>query len=395
MLLNVAARILGFILRIDHRLDRPFHTIVVCKYKGMGSIVQSTPLLKTLRQAYPDSRIIFVSSSANYELLSQIDIVDQVYTVDDSSFGNLARTLPGFVFQLWRERPQLFLDLEIYSHFSSILATMSCATNRVGFYKSSKQYRMGMYTHMMFFNIKAPISQAYLQMARLLGIRQTDQSLYRFAVPGTVRASLSKKLAQLHGFKDAPYIVVNPNASELRLERRWPPPKFADLISRLSEEHPVILIGSPAECPYVQAIYEQVPDGKQVSNTAGLITIPELMALISQAKMVITNDTGPMHLSFAFGKLTLALFGPCHPEQYGIRENCYYIYKNVYCSPCVHEFDLPPCLGDNQCMKQIAVDEVYAMAKDLLTGKQPAASEERIKYRNQNGDEPLGKVLRS
>ena len=57
--LNVTARILGFFLRIDHSLDRKFKTIAVCKYKGLGSIVQATPLLQTLRKNYPEARIIF------------------------------------------------------------------------------------------------------------------------------------------------------------------------------------------------------------------------------------------------------------------------------------------------------------------------------------------------
>ena len=59
-LINIWVRILGFILRIDHSLDKSFKKIAVCKYKGLGSIIQATPLLRNLRLKYPNAKIVFV-----------------------------------------------------------------------------------------------------------------------------------------------------------------------------------------------------------------------------------------------------------------------------------------------------------------------------------------------
>ncbi len=75
-----------------------------------------------------------------------------------------------------------------------------------------------------------------------------------------------------------------------------------------------------------------------------------------------------MHIGFSLKKTAIALFGPCSPHQYGFAENAVCFYKNVYCSPCVHEFIIPPCsYGNNDCMKLISVEEVMNLfSRDLL-----------------------------
>src|SRR5258708_1026972 len=81
-LLNIAARVLGKILRPDHSLSQAPKKIVVCKFLGMGSIVQATPLLQTLKKNFPSSKIIFVTSKANKKLI-------EMFTLSNPSFGRL------------------------------------------------------------------------------------------------------------------------------------------------------------------------------------------------------------------------------------------------------------------------------------------------------------------
>ena len=100
--------------------------------------------------------------------------------------------------------------------------------------------------------------------------------------------------------------------------------------------------------------------------------------MIAHADAVVTNDTGPLHISLAFRKPVCGLFGPCSPSQYGQMETCVPIYKNVYCSPCVHEFAVPPCLGNNQCMQRIEVAEVINGINKALEMKSSGTSEQII-----------------
>lgn len=358
--LNLLVRIAGKLLRINHSLEIVPKKIALCKYKGMGSIVQATPLIQALKMRFPDVEMIFISTEANRKLLEKLP-VDNLVLINDKSFLKLISTLPGFLLKLIKHRIDHYLDLEIYAHFSSIISAFSFSKNRIGFYQRDSQYRMGIYTHMVFFNNTIPVSESYLQLARLLGFDGASPELYNLAENVT---------CEIKDLKPE-YIIVNPNASDLRAERKWPIAHFIDLCKLLIQNHPeyqLVLIGSPSETALPNQIMNELNVENKILNLAGSTSFDELIYLLKNAKLVITNDTGPMHLSNSSNTPTIGIFGPCSPNQYGLGKNLYPVYKQWYCSPCVHEFLTPPCKGDNVCMKSIAVEEVYVVIKQVLSG---------------------------
>lgn len=387
LLVNLAVRIAGWVLRLNHDLEKVPKTIAVCKFKGMGSIVQATPLLHALKTRYPNTKLVFISSAANEAVLQEIPIIDQIVLLNDNGVWPLIRHYPAFIIKLISLRINVYIDLEIYANFSTLTSALSLATNRFGYYLRSSQFRLGIYTHMVYFNNRAPIAQAYFQMGRLL---KSD-----LAFPQRVDAfSVTRQLPQKR-------IIVNVNASDLRIERRWPKAQFVQLINALSKAHAhceIALIGSESEKAYVSAIHASLENDQNVKNVAGRTSFKGLLQLLASAQLLISNDSGPMHIAASLGVKTIALFGPCHPQQYGNHENVYPIYKNMYCSPCVHEFSTPPCLGDNQCMKQIEVNEVLLLAQKVLRydapTKQVAEQEEGLHYRSLD-HKTLGVVKRS
>jgi len=377
--LNLLVMAAGKIAPKNHDLSLPVKRIAVCKFKGLGSVIQATPLLHALREKYPDATIIFVSSVSNRSLLQRISLIDEILILDDSSLGSLVRSFFSLIVAIFRRQIDVYIDLEVYSNFSSVVAALSNARNRFGYYLKESNYRMGIYTHMMYYNSAVPISQAYLQWARLLGCAEKDWPLYGFDPLGS-RFLLSDKETDLEKMR---YLVINPNASDLRIERRWPAASFVSLIQQLADRYPeyrILLIGSATEREYVSGIRQQVSAANVVS-VAGETSMDDLIRVIRYAGVVVTNDTGPMHLSFSMKVPTVALFGPCSPAQYGAAPNSAVIYKQVYCSPCVHEFRIPPCMGNNQCMKQIEVAEVLSAVDLLLRGAiAPSASLSRAPH---------------
>ncbi len=356
-LLNYLVRLLGQILHIDHSLDKEFKRIAICKFKGMGSIIQSTPMMDALRTRYPEAEIIFVSTKSNRHILNTIHLVDTSVLLDESSLFTFMVSSMKALFFLIRKRPDVYIDLEIYSDFSTIFAALTLSKNRMGFYLRSSSFRMGIYTHMMYFNPREPISNVYLQFASLFSKDIKESTLYSFSMTIEKYPVLSRK-----------YIVINPNASDLRLERRWDASNFVSLIKMIRHEfseYTIQLIGSASERGYTQTIADTVDD-EDVMNTAGTQRIEELIAFISHARLMISNDTGPMHIAFCTNTPIVCLFGPCSPEQYAHGANAYIIYKKVYCSPCVHDFEVAPCHGNNMCMKLIDVKEVFEKVKDAL-----------------------------
>lgn len=367
-LINILVIPLGKVLNINHNLNKSFKTIAICKYKGMGSIIQSTPLIQTIKTNHPNCRIIYISSIENQQILKQIEGIDEVLLIDDRTFFSLLLTFIPFVNKLIRRKIEVLIDLEVYSNFSTLVSVLSMSKNRLGFYINSKHYRLGNYTHMMYYNTRSAISETYLQFARLLNCSDIKSKLYNLS-NNIALADIAQKLNI--NLQSQNYILINPNASDLRVERQWPRAKFIDFINKLIEEFPsknILLVGSKGEASYVEGIIKDSNASDSILSIAGKTNIPELIAIIQHAKLLITNDTGPMHIAFSVETPTIALFGPCSPTQYGMSDNCHIVYQNLYCSPCVHEFITPPCRGNNYCMKSIDSASVFQLATDIING---------------------------
>ncbi len=358
-MINFAVRIVGKIASINHDLDKDFKTIAICKFKGMGSVIQSTPMIGAIRAKFPLAEIIYVSSKSNQALLEKTDLIDTVVVVDDSSFMKFVVSNIKALLFLIKKHPEVYFDLEIYSDYSTLFTTFTLSKNRVGFYLRSSTFRMGVYTHMMFFNTRVPVSDAYLQLSKILNCETNDTALYNFG------NNIEKKNPVSNN-----YIVINPNASDLRLERRWGKQNFINLIKELLLVYPqldIVLIGSKDEQEYTSGISSIFTDTR-IIDTSGKTSLDGLISIIVNADLMVTNDTGPMHIAFCTDTPVVCLFGPCSPEQYGINQNAFPIYKPLYCSPCVHDFETSPCHGNNSCMKLIEKEEVLSKIKDVFSG---------------------------
>lgn len=381
LLLNLLVRITGKVLRINHNLNHSFRVFAICKFKGLGSIIQSTPLIQTIRSNYPNAKIIFITTQSNQLLISAYPEIDEVITLNDRSFTSLITGFIPFIYKLISAKIDNYFDLEIYSNFSSLVTTLSMAKNRFGYYLRSSHYRLGIYTHMMYYNIDSPIFQTYLQLIRAFPIHKEITELKS---PEYAPTNVFSKF----GLTPDDYIIINPNASDLRLERRWGASNFTALIQQIMKIHPaikIVLIGAPAEAEYVASITSKFSANSMLIDTSGKTSLTEVFDLIKNTRLVITNDTGPMHIAFAFKKITIGLFGPCSPEQYGFHDFAIPVYKKIYCSPCVHEFDISPCHGNNQCMQLIMVTEVFTHVNTILTGKfTPAKTTSEIKFTGNN-----------
>ncbi len=382
-ILNILVKLLGKILRINHNLKgEDFKTIAICKYKGMGSILQATPLLSSLKKSYPNAKIIFITTSGNKRILEKTGLIDCIITLNDSSVLKLCFGFPGFIYRLIRLKIEVYIDLEVYSNFSTLVTILSKAKNRLGFYLQSKHYRLGNYTHMMYHNTHSPIMETYLQFARMCGCNIETTGLVNLPQESKI-IEVNKDKIELDKLN---YLVINPNASDLRLERRWGRESYLALIKHLTSEYPdykLFVIGGKNEANYVDLVLNNWKH-PQVINLAGKTNLDQLIAIIQHTKLMITNDSGPMHIAFACKIPVICLFGPCSPTQYGNHSNAVSVYKKAYCSPCIHDFVNPPCRGNNMCMQIISVNEVFNTVKSFFNEGLLATQKETIHYTHKN-----------
>jgi ADP-heptose:LPS heptosyltransferase len=200
----------------------------------------------------------------------------------------------------------------------------------------------------------------------------SNENLLSPALSATLIEQLRKWVELTFNFEHKGIIAINPNASDLRYERRWARESFAAVAKYFAQKgYAVALVGASSEHAYVQEIIEQLGnDAERTRNVAGAFSLIEFFAFLGQCKLVVTNDSGVMNMALTLQVPQLLLAGPVNPDQYFIpNEFRTYIYYQTYCSPCTHYVDIPPCAGDNICMQQIQPEEVIYLCERLLCGE--------------------------
>ncbi|MEI8233244.1 MAG: glycosyltransferase family 9 protein [Verrucomicrobiota bacterium] len=410
VVLNALVRILGHLLHRDHSVN-PSATrrIVVCKLVGMGSILQATPLLRALKQQFPQARLTFVTLRGNAGLVPLLEEIDEALYLDDRGALPMLGTTAKVLWNLISCRVDHFFDLEIYSGFTCLLSLFSLARNRLGFYRHSNRFKKGIYTHLVYFNTRMPIRKIYLQLGGAAGASMENDTLSSIRIDPAERQSMREKLSSLGLKEGQSYLLINPNASDLLRERRWPKEYFKEAIEGLTQKgFNVVLMGAKSEADFTSSLVEMLPQSVRcrVFNTAGMLSMGELFALIEKAQCVLTNDTGPMHIVFALQRPVVCLVGPADPIHYGIEgPGVVTLYAPVPCSPCIYEVDSPPCGGDNICMRRLlprlVLDHLLALLApgECVGGEGSSVGDHGVirlplVWQNTQG-QPLGVVVRS
>lgn len=360
-LLNILAQIVALFWQRNHSLNSPPQTILFLKFMGLGSIARSACLLQAAREKYPAAKIYFVTFPRCASLPPLYPQVDQTRVIRDNNIFVLAIDIICFLLWSWKTSIDLVIDLEVHSKFSSILSTLTLAQDRAGFATVTSRFRRGLYTHLVFWNPIHHVDTAYEQLGKALGFPARRQ-IVAPKISQDASTELNLCLEKLGVPQNTIFLGINPHTSELRLERRWPVKHFANLASALSGQPglTIFLLGSAAERAHNEALLSQIIGPKQtIFNMAGLLSFEAYLCLLSKLKLLLTNDSAPLHLAEALSVRTISLWGPTAPNHLAPQsEGHLTIYKPIYCSPCTHTTDIPPCGGDNQCLKQITWQEV-------------------------------------
>lgn len=368
-ILDRMAFFLGRFLNINHSITKEnVKNVVIAKYLGLGSIVRSQVIIEDIKTVFPNAKIYYLTSKKNKAIFDIIRNVDKVFTIDDAGIISMAFSTFNLIKNLLKIKADVFMDLEVYSRYSTCISIMSCARNRYGFFRHDIHWHIGVYTHMLYFNNQKNISEIYLQLSKYL--TRSDNN-YKSLPSFNFREDNKKEvedyfLKNLKRKEKDLYIGINANASELALERRYPPAYFTELIENLLNIKNVyiFLIGSPSERQYLEEeIYNKLnaKNRDKVFLTAGLFSLNGSIYLLSKFDLFITTDSGPLHFAYAQNINIISIWGPCSHFHYGIKnyKNDIAINTNAYCSPCIHLTIRPPCRGHNICLQKIYPKIIY------------------------------------
>ena len=376
MALHLREALLHGVLRLIHARDRrrpdmgrlgtpSIERILAISSTAIGDTLLSTPALRSLRLAYPKARISLLLNRPYTALFANNPDIDEVLPYD----GGYRRFC-----RLARELRQRRFDLAVILHGNEPQATPLAYLSGADF-----RFKLPNTSRFAFLLTNAGSTRGWddfahgidqrLAVAALAGGAPTDRHMTLPVAPDA-REAFSRRLAAQGIADDA--VLVGLQAGASTVSRRWAADRFAELARRLLARNPdcrIVLTGSPAERPLAARIVELVGDGR-VWNAAGEVPLGELPALMSRLALLVTGDTGPMHLAVAVGTPVVALFavsdwrrsGPPATET-GSRH--FVIQKWRTCDPCLSKrcpYAEPPCMAN------ISVDEVEAAVADCLAG---------------------------
>jgi heptosyltransferase-1 len=341
--------------------------ILIVKLSAIGDVVHTLPSLAALRKRYPDAHITWVVEEAASDLvmdhphLNRVIISRRKSWIGDLKGGRVSGALKEIKTLLSELRARPYdLVIDFHGLFkSAVIVLLSGGNRKLGY--DSLQEISG-----LFYNEKIPEDMGkhsvdrYLDFARHLGA-QEDTPEFVLSIQEENENRVRALLAAKGIGPNDPFVAVNPQA--LWETKLWSDQKFAQLSERIIQELNMPVVFTAGE--------EKSTEGIQSFMTllsvdlAGRTTLRDLACLYQKASLLVTTDSGPMHLAAAMETPVVALFGPTDPARTGPYGKDHTVIRmELPCSPCF----LKTC-ETRQCMQGITVEDVFQAVRKKLEEK--------------------------
>jgi heptosyltransferase-2 len=321
----------------------------------IGDAVMSLPVLAALSRAASGRRITVLASKGPAAIYRAQGSADEVRTASGLLADSLAMARGGFS-EAW---------LLPNSFRSALVPFLAGIPERIG-YASDRR------TALLTRSLPPPPRtdhqlRDYDPLLRSRGV-EPDRGSPRLPIPVEAAALADAALSRAGLSRDGSVVLLAPGAA-FGWTKRWPPARFGRLADALAARgrESALVIG-PGEEPLAREVLRAASGAVPV---IGLDLDPVgVAAVAARARVVVANDSGPMHLAAAVGTPVVALFGPTDPGRTGpTGVACEVLDRYVFCSPCY----LKECPYGHECMKEIEVENVAAAVDRLIGGRQPIA----------------------
>lgn len=350
-------------------MDQP--AILIVKLSAIGDVVHTLPALNALRRYYPSAHISWLVEEAAANLLSGHPALDRVLVsrrktwlkgLASAHWRQHAHEIRAFVHSLRDRHYDMVFDFQAALKGAALIALVR-GRRKIGFGHGLEHQE---FSHVVLNERIPAVSMDIHALNRgLILLKAAGISCpnveYRLPITANHRLRADQILSEKGIGPDQAFVAINPMAKwETKL---WQKDKFARVADWVRTEFdlPVVFTGGPEDQSYINAISERMKT--ESANLSGRTDLMTLAALLQRAAIMITTDTGPMHISAAVETPTVALFGPTAPWRTGpYGEGHRVLRAPMACSPCFKR--KCPCAA--ACMASIDVKQVMAAAADLL-----------------------------
>lgn len=350
--------------------------ILIIKLSSIGDVVHTLPSLYALRQGYPDARIDWLVEEGPSGIINDHPLLNRVIVVKRRGWLYRPRWCWEVARGLRNNGYDIVLDFQGLFK-SGIWTFLSGGKRRIGFDRTRE-------FSYLFLNERLPPNDPnrhavdrYLDMIRYLDLR-VDGVKFPILIDERERGKVLGLLKDNGIWEGEDFIVVNPMARWKT--KQWGMERFASFCKGISDRFgcKVVLVGGALGEREAKPIISATEVA--VVNLAGRTTLKELTCLLSLSRLMVTVDSGPMHIASAVGTPVVALFGPTAPWRTGPYGGGHtVIRKELPCSPCF----LRRC-KDMRCMKEITVEEVVETVAEKLGQQDFKYQKSNIKITMQN-----------
>ncbi|MBI1820806.1 MAG: lipopolysaccharide heptosyltransferase II [Nitrospirae bacterium] len=349
---------------MDKSKKEAVQNILIIKLSSMGDIIHSLPVSQALKALYPDARISFLVNRQYQDILAGNPFIDEIFLFDRNIWNQFPKSIFSIVKlvnEIRKKSFDLVIDLQGLLR-SGLLAWAASGKKVIGFNNSREGSRFFYDQRISVPNENIHAVDRYLLIPKTMGWKEKPQFNIEICekdkvfIEDFIKAEKVKSYLKLIG--------IQPVARWKTKE--WSGANFAklaDLIQQ-NQECQVVFFGSREELLQVQKIVRQMTSLPIIAT--GKLTLKQLAALLKRCEMLITNDSGPMHLAAALNIPVIALFGATDFRMTGPYGDQHLIlHKGVLCSPCFSR----NCLNKNrpmECMETITPEEVFEAFKKIV-----------------------------
>lgn len=352
--------------------------ILVVNPFGVGDVLFTTPVLRSLKAAYPGCRIAYLCNEQVAALLRHNPCVDELLFFSRGDFKKLrkqsafrhAGRLLQAIATLRQRRFDLAVDLSLVSHYSFGLRLLGVPV-RWGFDYRGRGRSLTHKVSLDGFRSRH-VTDYYADLLRAMGITPGEPCTELFLSPEDApwaerflseqKIRADKPLIGIAAFGGASW---GPQAHR----KQWPAERFAAAARTLGKETGATLLlfgveNERAACEQLSAVIAATP----VVNAAGKTTLGQLAGLIQRCDLVLANDGGPAHIAAALGVKCVSIFGPVDEKVYGPAAGSRgqrAMSAAISCRPCYQQFRAPDCPA-LRCLEAVSVAEVLAAGRQLL-----------------------------
>ena len=338
--------------------------ILLVKLSALGDVIHTLPSLAALRRLYPRAHITWVVEEEAADLLMGHPDLDAVLVSGrkrwfrDLCRGRVRPLLaegPAFVRALRSRSYDLVIDFHGLFK-SAVIVGLSAGKRRLG-YDSLQELSGLVLTETIPERLDKHAVDRYLDLVCHLGAPRPEPV---FPLPSLSEqdARMARLLREQGIDPDGPFVAISPQA--LWPTKGWPGERFSLLADRIAGDLgvPVVFTGT------ADAAMPAAPQraGAAVANLAGKTGLRDLACVLKRSSLLVTPDSGPMHLAAAVGTPTVALFGPTNPARTGPYGNAHVVLRRALaCSPCYRK-----TCKTRECLDAIPVEEVFAAVEERL-----------------------------